>query len=535
MSTATQKAKPKTDRIAADTDLPEGWEIVMLGEASDARLGKTPRRTDYRDEGTHRIIKFRDLTVAGIDYSVSKAGYVVQSPIALNGLRPVFLGDVLITASAHSGDQIGKKCAFVDRLPDVTGNTYFVGELLGITSNHHVMRDKWPFYWFSSDTGKEAIQEAVAGVHLTAGRAQRMPIPIAPPDEQDRIIKLLDHLFLQVNAARNRLGKVPLILKRFRQAILAAACSGRLSEDWRERHLHLEPANQLIEQIRMRRQAETQNSKKKVHESSPLDEPDLPDLPIAWAWTPLGELIADGPQNGLYKPQDEYGQGVPIVRIDDFQDNFTPRRGQLRMLRVTRDEARLYGLTSDDLLINRVNSPSHIGKCLVVPPTLCPAVFESNMMRMTLAKGVEPRWVAAHLRSADGRARLTENAKWAVNQVSINQTDVRSTPVALPPLEEQREIVRRVEALFKLADTIEKRVEVATKRAEKLTQAILAKAFGGELVPTEAELARREGRDYEPASALLARIRAKRVMAQGSALSSDGARRHRKALQRRLG
>jgi len=71
--------------------------------------------------------------------------------------------------------------------------------------------------------------------------------------------------------------------------------------------------------------------------------------------------------------------------------------------------------------------------------------------------------------------------------------------------------------LFKLADTIEKRVAAATARAERLTQAILAKAFRGELVPTEAELARREGRDYEPAAVLVARIRAERGTATETA------------------
>ena len=88
---------------------------------------------------------------------------------------------------------------------------------------------------------------------------------------------------------------------------------------------------------------------------------------------------------------------------------------------------------------------------------------------------------------------------------------MRNLPFPLPPLPEQHEIVRRVDALFKLADSIEARVAAATARADKITQAILAKAFRGELVPTEAELARQEGRDYEPASALLARIRAARA------------------------
>ncbi len=87
-----------------------------------------------------------------------------------------------------------------------------------------------------------------------------------------------------------------------------------------------------------------------------------------------------------------------------------------------------------------------------------------------------------------------------------------------------------VEALFKLADAIEKRVAAATARANKLTQAILAKAFRGELVPTEAELARQEGRDYEPASVLLARIRAERAAGHGQS-QVKGRKRKARALR----
>jgi type I restriction enzyme S subunit len=100
----------------------------------------------------------------------------------------------------------------------------------------------------------------------------------------------------------------------------------------------------------------------------------------------------------------------------------------------------------------------------------------------------------------------------------LNVAEIKGFPVPMPPISEQQEIARRVEALFKLADSIEKRVGQATARAERLTQAILSKAFSGELVPTEAELARQEGRDYEPASALLERIRRERM----AAARSDG-------------
>src|SRR5262249_49431683 len=93
-----------------------------------------------------------------------------------------------------------------------------------------------------------------------------------------------------------------------------------------------------------------------------------------------------------------------------------------------------------------------------------------------------------------------------VARPTLNLEQLETLPVPRPPLEEQHEIVRRVEALFNLADAIEKRVAAAQSRADKLTQSILAKAFRGELVPTEAELARQEGREYEPASVLLERI-----------------------------
>ncbi len=86
---------------------------------------------------------------------------------------------------------------------------------------------------------------------------------------------------------------------------------------------------------------------------------------------------------------------------------------------------------------------------------------------------------------------------------------LHATDVLLPPLCEQHEIVRRVEAFFKLVDAIAKRVAAATQRANRLTQANLAKALRGELVPTEAEIARRQGRSYEPAAELLARLHVK--------------------------
>ena len=107
--------------------------------------------------------------------------------------------------------------------------------------------------------------------------------------------------------------------------------------------------------------------------------------------------------------------------------------------------------------------------------------------------------------------QLAELCKGSTREF-INQRILHSIEIPLPPLAEQRENVRRVNALFALADRLEARLAQARRHVDSLTQSILAKAFRGELVPTEAELARTEGRTYESATELLERIRNDQVL-----------------------
>jgi len=113
-----------------------------------------------------------------------------------------------------------------------------------------------------------------------------------------------------------------------------------------------------------------------------------------------------------------------------------------------------------------------------------------------------------YLNSPSGLKELRKNAKHAVNQSSINQQDVKETAVVLPPLEEQHEIIGRVDALFKIADRIESRHKKARVHVDRITQSILAKAFRGELVP--------QNPNDEPASELLKRIQAERERTEKS-------------------
>jgi type I restriction enzyme, S subunit len=122
--------------------------------------------------------------------------------------------------------------------------------------------------------------------------------------------------------------------------------------------------------------------------------------------------------------------------------------------------------------------------------------------------------LSAWINSGWGRAWSRAVRTDGVSQSNISAKKLRRMPVPLPPLQRQQEILSRLGDLSRFADVIEARIQRAEVRANELADAILAKAFNGELVPTEAELARREGRDYEPASALLERIRPHRQARQ---------------------
>ena len=107
-------------------------------------------------------------------------------------------------------------------------------------------------------------------------------------------------------------------------------------------------------------------------------------VPDSWQVSPLGHFIQCGPDNGLYRPQKDYGKGIPILRIDAFENGDRLRRPRLRRVSLDTGDAEKYAVKTGDILINRVNSLSHLGKCALVDSYDETTVFESNMMRLSL-------------------------------------------------------------------------------------------------------------------------------------------------------
>jgi type I restriction enzyme S subunit len=358
---------------------------------------------------------------------------------------------------------------------------------------------------------------------LTSAAMRRIPLLLPPIHEQARIVEKLEELLSDLDAGVAELKAAQRKLAQYRQSLLKAAVEGTLTADWRAARARSgepqETGADLLQRILTERRArwEAKQLAKYAEQGktppkgwqakypNPVtpDTADLPQLPEGWVWASLDALIKDGPQNGLYLPANRYGRGTPILRIDDYQTCWHRERDALNRVQADASSIDTYALRSGDVVINRVNSMTHLGKCLEVTAALDGVLFESNMMRLRLHGSVSASLVSLYLGSVAGRARLTKDAKWAVNQASINQQDARRTPVPLPPAKEQVAVVDLLDGFLGSVEAKLEAIEVSLKQAAAQRKNILKAAFAGQLVPQDP--------NDEPASALLERIQAERT------------------------
>ena len=196
---------------------------------------------------------------------------------------------------------------------------------------------------------------------------------------------------------------------------------------------------------------------------------------MGWTCEPLGMLIREGPQNGLYRPKSAYGLGIPILRIDGIYDGNVTDPFKWQRLRLDEAAEKKYALMEDDIVINRVNSRPFLGKSAIIPKIDEPAVFESNMMRMRLdANRIIPRFLISMLQLESIRDRLCSNAKDAINQSSINQTDVRELLVVVPPLDLQRLYTNLVETARSTVTVAESGSSAASELSASLLSRLLS-------------------------------------------------------------
>lgn len=483
--------------------LPNGWVRVTLDDVVDVRdFEREPINSSERES---RINGKNESDLYPYYGATGQVGFI--DAFRSEGQR-VLLGE----DAAPFLDPTKDKAYLVNGRFWVNNHAHVLAGAAGLVDNKFICHQLNTVDYHPFVTGSTRLK-------LTSSAMKQIPMVVAPAAEQTRIVAKLEELLSELDAGVAELKAAQKKLAQYRQSLLKAAVEGALTAEWRANTTPTETGAQMLERIlteRLARWEAKQLAKfaeqgktppkdwqKKYPEPVKPDTTDLPELPEGWVWTSLDSLIDEGPQNGLYLPGNKYGAGAPILRIDDYQIGWHRARAALNLVEASPSEIDTYSAVTGDIVINRVNSMTHLGKSLLISDALNRTLFESNMMRLRLSTAVSSEFVVHYLGSDIGRARLIKNAKQAVNQASINQQDVRITPIPLMPGDEQNAILQLLAEQLEAATELEHTTAHAVKQSTAQRQNILRAAFAGELVPQDP--------NDEPASVLLGRIRAERA------------------------
>lgn len=342
-------------------------------------------------------------------------------------------------SGVSEGDLLFSMIGTIGNVAVVPNNTNFSVKNVGLfRRNNKLLSDRYAFYWLLSDDYQNYLDGKKRGGNqkfVSLGVLRESPVPLPPLAEQKVIADKLDELLAQVESTKARLDAIPAILKSFRQSVLAAAVSGKLTEEWRG--------------------------------NSEL---------IGWQHGLLADFVMK-PTYGSSAKSDNEGL-VPVLRMGNLQD------GKLDWSNLVytsdKEEISKYRLNAGDVLFNRTNSPELVGKTSIFRGER-EAIYAGYLIKITCLDCLNPEYLNFHLNSLGAKEYCRTVKSDGVSQSNINAKKLAAYPMMLPPVEEQTEIVRRVEELLAFADKVEAQVNAAQARVNNLTQAILAKAFRGEL------------------------------------------------------
>ena len=433
--------------------LPKGWESTTLSEVLTLKtgpFGSTLHKSDYINGGIPLInpthIKDGNL-VPAVEVSVSDETAQRLSEYRLNE------GDVVMGRRGEIG-----RCAVV---PEVAHGWLCGTGSIVLRCSRAISATYLQRFLTESKTVETLMGDSVGStmVNLNQGVLLGLEVPLAPLPEQKRIADKLDSVLARVDACRERLDGIPTLLKRFRQSVLAAATSGRLTEDWR---------------------------------ISTGAAPDAmyPRIKLSSVATSrLGKMLDKAKNTGTPTPY------LRNVNVRWYSFDLT----DVQMMRIEETERDDLLVMNGDVLICEGGEP---GRCAIWKGEDGQVIFQKALHRVRPdPTRLLSDWLVHSLKYS-AESRSLDDLFTGTTIKHLTGASLANFVVPLPPLPEQHEIVRRVETLFAFADRLEARCTAARKQVGQLTPALLAKAFRGELVPQDP--------NDEPAAELLKRLAASR-------------------------
>lgn len=321
--------------------------------------------------------------------------------------------------------------------------------------------------------------------HLSSRDVERLPIPVPELEEQQKIATQIAALLELVGSSSDRLATIPALLKKFRQSVLAAACSGQLTADWRESQSRLTDIDSFIRDLeRVRLLSRAKTPKNAQNEPTPVF-----DVPDSWRWVSLRTLVElkGGVTKGEKRRAGQELISVPYLRVANVQRGFLDL-SDIKHIEATPKELEELRLQPNDILFNEGGDRDKLGRGWVWEGQIDNCIHQNHVFRGRLFDDRIPAKLVSLYGNSIGAQHFIDEGKQTVNLASLSITKLGDMAFPLAPPEEMAEIMRQVESLFALAASIESRLAEATVQVERTTQAILAKAFRGELEVDVTEL-----------------------------------------------
>lgn len=446
--------------------VPDTWEVLPFAKAAKTASdrGKNIKKKDYLQEGTIPVIDQGQEFIGG---------YTDDDTMAYDGELPVIL----------FGDHT-RAFKYVDK-PFAVG-----ADGVKILKPSPDYDPKFFYYLLRS------LQIPSRGYSRHFQFLKKFHLPLAPREQQKSIVAEIEKQFSRLDEAVANLKRVKTNLKRYKAAVLKAAVEGKLTEEWRKAHPEVEPASKLLDRILDERRAKWEEAelakmeakgkapkndkwKAKYKEPAVPDTCDLPELPEGWMWATAEQLtwlITSGSRGwGDYYSE----EGVLFIRAQDIKTDNLNLRGVARVAIPAGTEGVRSSVSPQDILVTITGA--NVTKSALVPP-LDEVAFVSqhvSLLKLTLPE-IAPfifDWVVS---PANGRKAL-ESWAYGAGKPGLSLEQVRSLPVALPPLSEQRRIVTEVDRHLSLIRETETQVNSNLQRTERLRQSILSRAFSSQM------------------------------------------------------
>ena len=333
-----------------------------------------------------------------------------------------------------------RKSMIVADLPNGIGG----GTTELIVLRQAAMNQKYTF-WFISDEqfirgGMATYSGTVGQQRISMDYVRSYPVPVPPITEQQRIVDRVEYLFAKLDEAKEKAQSVLDSFETRKAAILHKAFTGELTAKWRAEH-------------------------------------DVEDE--SWHSLNFGDLIIAA-KNGTTVKQNKEKNGYPVTRIEMLQGgtlDFSRLGYIIDPETISPEDYYMAG----DIAFSHINSAAHVGKTALIEAGFLPLIHGMNLLRIRLNEKCIPEYFVWYSRSADYKEQILQRINMAVNQVSINQKQLKTMPINVPKTQEQREIVRILDSLFAKEQQAKEAAEAVLEKIDLLKKSILARAFRGEL------------------------------------------------------